>query len=303
MFKKAVRGKMAKVAAIQMASGPNVSANLSEARRLISDAVKQGAELVVLPENFAHMGMSESDILGIAEEYITDNEQLERPKGQIQEFLSSVSKEEKIWIVGGTIPLKAVQQSENASETEQSNKILSACLLLNDHGEVVARYDKIHLFDVDLGDQGGSYNESAFTEAGDKVVVADTPFGKLGMAVCYDLRFPELFRDMVSQGMEVLCLVSSFTATTGKAHWEVLNRARAIENLCFVVSSAQGGYHVNGRETYGNSMIIDPWGGILDHLASGSGFAIADIEVSHVQNIRKNFPVLEHIKLPCHLKQ
>ncbi|MCK5647861.1 MAG: carbon-nitrogen hydrolase family protein [Gammaproteobacteria bacterium] len=292
---------MAKVAAIQMASGPNVSANLSEARRLISDAVKQGAELLVLPENFAHMGMSESDILDIAEDYHTDNEKDEQSRGQIQAFLSSVAKEEKIWLVGGTIPLKAPQKSDNAADAEQNNKILSACLLVNDQGEVVARYDKIHLFDVDLGDQGGSYNESAFTEAGDTVVVVDTPFGKLGMAICYDLRFPELFRDMVSQGMEILCLVSSFTATTGKAHWEVLNRARAIENLCFVVSSAQGGYHVNGRETYGDSMIIDPWGGIIDRLASGSGFALADIDAGHVQKIRKNFPVLEHIKLPCQL--
>ena len=284
---------MAIIAAIQMASGPNVSANLSETRRLISDAVKQGAELVVLPENFAHMGMSETDVLEIAEDYIADNEQLDQSKSHIQDFLSSVAKEEKIWIVGGTIPLRAEKQTD---------KILSACLLINDQGEVVARYDKIHLFDVDLGDQGGSYNESAFTEAGDKVVVVDTPFGKLGLAICYDLRFPELFRDMVSQGMEVLCLVSSFTKTTGKAHWEVLNRARAIENLCFVISSAQGGYHVNGRETYGGSMIIDPWGGVLDHLVSGSGFAIAAIEAGHVQKVRKNFPVLEHIRLPCHLK-
>ena len=292
---------MARVAAIQMASGPNVSANLSEARRLISDAVKQGAELLVLPENFAHMGMSESDILDIAEDYHTDNEKDEQSRGPIQAFLSSVAKEEKIWLVGGTIPLKAPQKSDNAADAEQNNKILSACLLVNDQGEVVARYDKIHLFDVDLGEQGGSYNESAFTEAGDNVVVVDTPFGKLGMAICYDLRFPELFRDMVSQGMEILCLVSSFTATTGKAHWEVLNRARAIENLCFMVSSAQGGYHVNGRETYGDSMIVDPWGGIIDRLASGSGFAIADIDAGHVQKIRKNFPVLEHIKLPCQL--
>ncbi len=284
---------MAKVAAIQMASGPNVSANLSEARRLISDAAKQGAELVVLPENFAHMGMSESDILDIAEDFIFDMPPADRPKGPIQEFVSSVAKEEKIWLMAGTIPIKA---------GSQSNKTLSTSLLLNDKGEVVARYEKIHLFDVDLGEQGGTYNESAFTEAGNKVVVVDTPFGKLGMAICYDLRFPELFRDMVTQGMEILCLVSSFTSTTGKAHWEVLNRARAIENLCFVVSSAQGGYHVNGRETHGDSMIIDPWGSILDHLVSGSGFAIADIDTSYVQKVRKNFPALEHIKLPCHLK-
>ncbi|NOQ78842.1 MAG: carbon-nitrogen hydrolase family protein [Gammaproteobacteria bacterium] len=293
---------MAKVAAIQMASGPNVSANLSEAKRLIADAVKQGAELVVLPENFAYMGMSELDILDVSEDYISANVSGEQAKAPIQNFLSSVAKEEKVWILGGTIPLKVNHAADVERSGENREKILSACLLFNDEGKVAARYDKIHLFDVDLGDQGGAYNESAFTEAGDKVVVVDTPFGKLGIAICYDLRFPELFRDMVSQGMEVLGLVSSFTATTGKAHWEVLNRARAIENLCFVVSSAQGGYHVNGRETHGDSMIVDPWGGVIDRLPHGSGFAIADIDTETLQQTRKNFPVLEHIKLPCHLK-
>ena len=293
---------MAKVAAIQMASGPNVSANLSEAKRLIADAVKQGAELVVLPENFAHMGMSELDILDVSEDYISANVSGEQAKAPIQNFLSSVAKEEKVWILGGTIPLKVNHATDVEHSGENREKILSACLLFNDKGKVAARYDKIHLFDVDLGDQGGAYNESAFTEAGDKVVVVDTPFGKLGIAICYDLRFPELFRDMVSQGMEVLGLVSSFTATTGKAHWEVLNRARAIENLCFVISAAQGGYHVNGRETHGDSMIVDPWGGVIDRLPHGSGFAIADIDTETLQQTRKNFPVLEHIKLPCHLK-
>ena len=304
---------MAIVAAIQMASGPNVSANLSEAKRLISDAVKNGAELVVLPENFAFMGMSELDILEVAEGAIFNADGAifnaegaifnaegsivnddDPSKACIQKFLSSVAKEEKVWILGGTIPLKA-EQSES--------KILAASLLFNDQGNLAARYDKIHLFDIDLGEQGGAYNESSFTQAGDKVVVVDTPFGKLGMAICYDLRFPELFRDMVSQGMEILGLVSSFTATTGKAHWEVLNRARAIENLCFVVSAAQGGFHVNGRETYGDSMIVDPWGGVMDRLPHGSGFAIADIKPESLQQTRKNFPVLEHIKLPCHLKE
>ncbi|MCU7937989.1 MAG: carbon-nitrogen hydrolase family protein [gamma proteobacterium symbiont of Bathyaustriella thionipta] len=284
---------MAKVAAIQMASGPNVSANLSEAKRLITDAVKQGAELVVLPENFAHMGMSEPDVLEVAEDYISESDSAEHPRAQIQNFIAALAKEEKVWILAGTIPLRS---------SPESDKILSASLLFNDAGTVVARYDKIHLFDVDLGDQGGAYNESAFTDAGNKVVVVDTPFGKLGIAICYDLRFPELFRDMVSQGMEVLGLVSSFTATTGKAHWEVLNRSRAIENLCFVVSAAQGGYHVNGRETHGDSMIVDPWGGVMDRLPHGSGFAIADIKTENLQQTRKNFPVLEHIKLPCHLK-
>lgn len=284
---------MAKVAAIQMASGPNVKANLNEAKRLISDAAKAGAELIVLPENFAHMGMSEKDILNVAEVLLSESSRSDSP---IQDFISSTAKSKNVWIVAGTIPIK-----DNASGA--ADKIKAASLLFNDQGEIVARYDKIHLFDVDLGEQGGSYNESSFTEAGEQVVVVDTPFGKLGLAICYDLRFPELFRDMVSQGMEILAVSSSFTSTTGKAHWEVLNRARAIENLCFVVSSAQGGYHVNGRETYGDSMIIDPWGGIIDRLARGSGFAISDIEPSNLQKIRQNFPVLDHIRLPCALKK
>lgn len=292
---------MSKVAAIQMASGSNVTGNLNEARRLISDAVKQGAELVVLPENFAHMGMSEADILMVAENYRIDwtvaNEDPEHnnsgqlPESPLQSFLSTIAKEQNIWIVGGTIPLKS----------DVADKVLSACLLFNNKGEIAARYDKIHLFDVDMGEKCGTYNESAHTLEGDQVVVVDTPFGKLGMAICYDLRFPEFFRYMVSEGVEILTIVSSFTATTGKAHWEVLNRARAIENLSFVVSAAQGGYHVNGRETFGDSMIVDPWGKIIDRLARGSGFAIAKIELVNLQKIRKNFPVLKHIKLPCRL--
>ncbi|MCK5697600.1 MAG: carbon-nitrogen hydrolase family protein [Gammaproteobacteria bacterium] len=303
---------MTKVAAIQMASGPNVSANLNEAKRLISDAIKQGAKLVVLPENFAYMGLSELDILEVAEPSIIDNLSSEKNIGSdsnleeksyapIQTFLSSLAKEKKVWILGGTIPLQVKETSQILDKKKQPNKILASSLLFNDKGHVEARYDKIHLFDVDLGEQGGIYHESAFTQAGDKVVVVDTPFGKLGIAICYDLRFPELFRDMVSEGVQILGLVSSFTSTTGKAHWEILNRARAIENLCFVVSSAQGGYHVNGRETHGDSMIVDPWGGIIDHLPHGSGFVIADIKTENLEQTRKNFPVLKHIKLACHL--
>ncbi len=281
---------MTKVAVIQMASGPKVNANLSEAGRLIQNAAQQGAKLVVLPENFSHMGMSEKDILKVAEKPVREAAAM-NDTVPVQAFLSAVAKEHKIWIVGGTIPLK--------SETD--HKIRSACLLFNDQGEVVARYDKIHLFDIDFGEKGGAYNESSFTEAGDQVVVVETPFGKLGMAICYDLRFPELFRGMVIKGMEILVLASSFTATTGKAHWEVLNRARAIENLCFVVSAAQGGYHVNGRETFGDSMIVDPWGGIIDRLPRGSGVVISDINPEKLKQIRKSFPALEHIRLPCHL--
>ena len=289
---------MVKVAAIQMASGPNKSGNISEASRLISDAADQGAKLIVLPENFSHMGMAESDIVNVAEEFIGGAEsrcaveQDRQNHCQAQSFLSSIAKEKGVWIVGGTIPIKSAT----------ADKVVSACLLFNDQGEVTARYDKIHLFDADLGEKCGTYSESKFTDAGNKVIVVETPFGRLGMAICYDLRFPELFRDMTSQGVDIICLVSAFTATTGKAHWEVLNRARAIENLSFVISSAQGGYHVNGRETFGDSMIVDPWGGVLDRLARGSGFAIAQIDTAKLQAIREKFPVLDHIKLPCHLK-
>lgn len=282
-----------------MASGPNINGNLSEASRLIADAADQGAKLVVLPENFSHMGMAESDVLDIAEDFIGGSESRchaeedRQSHCQVQSFLSSIAKEKGIWIVGGTIPLKS----------DDAKKVYSACLLFNDQGKVAARYDKIHLFDVDLGEKCGTYNEPAYTQAGNNVVVADTPFGKLGLAICYDLRFPELFRDMAGQGVDIICMVSSFTATTGKAHWEVLNRARAIENLSFVISSAQGGYHVNGRETFGDSMIVDPWGGVIDRLARGSGFAIAKIDTIKLQTIRKKFPVLDHIKLPCRMRQ
>lgn len=289
---------MVKVAAIQMASGSNINGNISEASRLISDAAAQGAKLIVLPENFSHMGMAEADVLTVAEDFIGGSEKRCRVEDdrqthcQVQAFLSSIAKEKGIWIVGGTIPLKS----------KDSKKVHSACLVFNDQGEVAARYDKVHLFDVDLGEKCGTYNESTYIEAGDRVTVVDTPFGKLGLAICYDLRFPELFRDMAAQKVDIICLVSSFTATTGKAHWEVLNRARAIENLSYVISSAQGGYHVNGRETFGDSMIVDPWGGVIDRLVRGSGFAIAKIDTTQLQTIRKKFPVLEHIKLPCRMK-
>ena len=191
--------------------------------------------------------------------------------------------------MGGTLPLKANDDS----------KIRAACLLYDDQGRQVARYDKIHLFDVSLVDSDESYNESETIEAGDRSVVVDTPFGKLGLAVCYDLRFPELFRSMLDQGMELLALPSAFTAMTGKAHWEPLVRARAIENLCYVLAAGQGGYHVNGRETYGHSMIVDPWGQVMNELANGSGLVCASIDQDRLNNIRRTFPVLEHRNIHC----
>ena len=182
---------------------------------------------------------------------------------------------------------------------QSENKIRAACLLYNDQGEQVARYDKIHLFDVSMLDSDEKYTESDSIEAGDQAVVVDTPFGKLGLAICYDLRFPELFRTMLEHGMEIIALPSAFTAITGRAHWNTLVRARAIENLCFVLAAAQGGYHLNGRETYGHSMIVDPWGQVMNELANGSGLVCADIDLDYLQDIRRTFPCLDHRNIVC----
>ena len=260
-----------KVAAIQMASGPYVSSNLSEAARLIEVAVNQGARLVVLPEYFAIMGLKDTDKVAAKEV---------EGKGPIQEFLSSTAKKHKIWLIGGTIPLKC----------SSPDKVRNSCLVYNDQGEQVARYDKIHLFGLDLGNE--HYHEENTIEAGDAVKVVDTPFGKIGLSICYDLRFPELYRAMGDVNMIVV--PSAFTDTTGKAHWEPLIRARAIENLCYVIASAQGGYHISGRETHGNSMIIDPWGVVLDRLPRGSGVVIATMNPNYQMSIRKSLPALKH---------
>jgi predicted amidohydrolase len=266
------------VAAVQMASGPNVKANLEEAERLIKTAVQQDAELVVLPENFAIMGLTEADKVAIAE---TPGD------GQIQQFLSQQAQKRGIWIVGGTVPI----------ESGVTGKVFSASLLYNDSGEMVARYDKLHLFDVVLEDINESYNESETIEPGDEVVVVDTPFGKLGMAVCYDLRFPELFRTMADLGMEICVLPSAFTNLTGRAHWESLLRARAIENLCYMIAPDQGGYHKNGRETYGDSMIVDPWGVVLNRLPHGTGVVVSSIDLEKLRKTRQTFPALRHKRL------
>lgn len=272
--------KTIKIAAVQMASGPNINANLNEARRLISLAADAGAKMVVLPENFAIMGMQEQDKVAVRE----------KPgDGPIQAFVSEQASSNSIWLVAGTIPL----------ESSTAGKVRAACLLYNDQGQCVAQYDKTHLFDVHITQSNEKYIESETIEAGNTVVVAETPFGRLGLAVCYDLRFPELFRNMLNQGAELIAIPAAFTAVTGKAHWEILVRARAIENLCYVIAAAQGGYHVNGRESYGDSMIVDPWGNVLDRLASGSGFVIGRYDRSQISKLRSTFPVIDHRKLTC----
>ncbi|MBA2408402.1 MAG: carbon-nitrogen hydrolase family protein [Gammaproteobacteria bacterium] len=269
---------MHKMAAVQMASGPNVEANLLEAERLIARAAEAGAELVVLPENFAIMGMSEIDKVTIRER---------AGQGRIQKYLSFQARRHGVWIVGGTIPL----------ECEDPGKIAAACLLFDASGRQVARYDKIHLFDVHIVESGERYVESETITSGDDVVVVDTPFGRLGLAVCYDLRFPEMFRALLDRNAEIVALPAAFTAMTGKAHWECLVRARAIENLIYMVAAAQGGYHVNGRETFGDSMVVDPWGHVLDRLRHGSGVVVACVDRGRLESTRRNFPAIAHRKL------
>jgi len=263
--------KAFKVAAIQMASGPNVTGNLAEARRLVAKAAASGAKLVVLPEFFAIMGMNERDKVTVRE---TPGE------GVIQQFLSETARQHKIWLVGGSIPLAASAE----------DKVLNSCLVYDETGAQVGRYDKIHLFNLELGNE--SYNEAATIEAGRDVVVIDSPFGRIGLAVCYDLRFPEMFRAMAD--VDIIVLPAAFTATTGKVHWEALVRARAIENLSYVIAAAQGGYHVNGRETHGHSMVVDPWGRVLDELPRGSGVVVAELNPSYQASLRKSLPALSH---------
>ena len=263
--------ELIKIAAIQMASGPSVAANLSEAERLIEVAANQGAKLVVLPEYFAIMGMKETDKVAVREQ---------EGKGPIQTFLSKIAKEHGIWLIGGSVPMVS----------NFPNKVRNSCLVYDDKGKQVARYDKIHLFGLDLGNE--HYHEENTIESGNDIQVVDTPFGKIGLSICYDLRFPELYRAMGE--VNVIVIPAAFTETTGKAHWETLVRARAIENLSYVIAAAQGGYHLSGRETHGNSMIVDPWGVILDRLPRGSGVVIATMNPQYQTSLRKSLPALKH---------
>ena len=260
-----------RIAAIQMASSPQVSSNLIEAERLIGVAASQGAQLVVLPEYFCIMGTKDTD-------KVKAREQLGH--GPIQAFLSRMAREHKIWLIGGTVPLVS----------NYPNKVRNSCLVFDSSGKQVARYDKIHLFGLDLGTE--HYHEENTIESGSEVVVVNTPFGKIGLSVCYDLRFPELYRAMGN--VDIIVVPSAFTETTGKAHWETLIRARAIENLCYVIAPAQGGYHLSGRETHGNSMIVDPWGVVLDRLPRGSGVVIANINRDYQTSLRTSLPALKH---------
>lgn len=266
------------VAAVQMVSVPERESNLVEAARWIAQAAEQGARLIVLPENFAHMGLAETDKLALAE---TPGD------GPIQAFLSQQAKMHQVWLVGGTLPM--------AGSTP--TRVRAACLVYDDQGRQVARYDKVHLFDVSITATQETYLESDTIEPGDQLTVVTTPFGRMGLAVCYDLRFPEMFRAMAQSGLDLLVIPAAFTATTGQAHWEILLRARAVENLCYVVASGQGGRHTNGRETFGESMIVDPWGKVVSRLAQGPGVVTASLDPHLLENLRRNFPVLIHRRL------
>ena len=260
-----------RVAALQMVSTPRVDENLATADRLIADAVAQGARLVALPEYFPIMGMSDGDKVALCE---TDG------NGPIQSFLADAARRHGVWLVAGSLPLVA----------KDPGKVLNSCLAYNPAGQRVARYDKIHLFGFQKGAE--CYNESATIEPGTKPVAFDAPFGRIGLSICYDLRFPELYRALGACDLQII--PAAFTETTGRAHWEILLRARAIENQCYVLAIGQGGRHENGRETHGNSMLIDPWGEILDRKAKGEGIVIGNLDHARIADLRASLPALKH---------
>lgn len=263
------------VAALQMVSAANVADNLQQVAALLAQAAAAKAQLAVLPENFAFMGLNEQDKLAVAE---ADGQ------GPIQDFLAAQARQHRLWLVGGSIPLSS----------EDSSRVCSACLVYDPAGLRRGRYDKIHLFDVEISDQE-AYRESRTVAPGAlRPVVVATSVGRLGLSICYDVRFPELFRALAAQEMELLAVPSAFTTKTGAAHWQVLLRARAIENQCVVIAPGQGGQHANGRETHGESMIIGPWGEILARLDKGPGVAVAEVDLDALHQLRRRFPALAH---------
>jgi deaminated glutathione amidase len=266
---------MGKVAAIQMTSSHVVAENLAAAGALLREAKDAGALIACLPENFSFIGLKDVDKLQVAE---PDG------LGPVQAFLRDTARNLNMWILGGTIVIR----------TDDSSRVANSSLLIDAHGKRVARYDKIHLFDVTIPGRNEQYRESSHVRPGRAAVIADTPVGKLGLSVCYDMRFPELYRELVLQGAEWLAMPAAFTVPTGRAHWETLLRARAIENLCYVVAPAQSGLHTSGRETYGDTLIVDYWGQVLARLARGIGVITADIDLASQAESRARFPALDN---------
>ena len=259
-----------KVAALQMVSTPRVAENIATATALIAQAAMLGARLVVLPEYFGILGMKDTDKVAVRE---SDG------SGPLQDFLAAAAARHGVWVVGGSVPLSC----------DEPGKVLNTTLVYDDKGQRVARYDKIHLFGFESGTE--RYQESATIVPGSTPVALDTPFGRLGLSICYDLRFPELYRALAA---DIIAVPAAFTATTGRAHWELLLRARAVENLAWVIAAAQGGRHENGRETWGQSMVIDPWGNVLACQAKGAGIVIAEIDPAFQQKMRASLPALGH---------
>jgi len=260
-----------KAAVVQLISAPEVAPNLATAGRLLAEAAAGGAQLAVLPEYFPFIGATDAARLQARER---------EGRGPIQDFLAEAARRHGLWLVGGSIPLHA----------DDPARLRNACLVFDADGERRARYDKIHLFGFRKGDE--VYDEAATIERGSRPVALDTPWGRLGLGICYDLRFPELFRGLGP--MDMLALPAAFTETTGRAHWELLLRARAVENQCYVLAAAQGGRHPTGRMTHGNSMIVDPWGEVLARIDKGEGVAIAEIDPARIAEVRAQLPALQH---------
>jgi len=266
------------VAAVQMTSSHLVADNLLAAGKLLREAKELGAQVACLPENFSFIGLRDADKLQVAE---PDG------AGPVQDFLRDTARALKLWILGGTTVIRGDSEA----------RVANASLLIDADGNRAARYDKIHLFDVTIPGRNEQYLESTHVAPGRRVVVADTPVGRLGLSVCYDMRFPELYRELTAQGAEWLVMPAAFTVPTGRAHWETLLRARAIENLCYVVAPAQSGTHTSGRETYGDTLIIDYWGQVLTRLPKGTGVITADIDLAKQAETRTRFPALDNRRL------
>lgn len=267
-----------KIAALQMVSGLDVQRNLAQARLLMQQAAALGAELVALPEYFCAMGRRDTDKLAVRESF---------GQGPIQDFLAQAARELQLWVLGGTVPLAA----------DDDGHALNSSLLFSPQGECAARYDKIHLFHFENGKE--RYEEAATVQAGSRPVVCDVrarsgAVWRLGLSVCYDLRFPELYRALSAQGADVLLVPSAFTHTTGQAHWETLLRARAVENLAYVLAPGQGGVHENGRRTWGHSMLVDPWGEVQALQACGPGIALGELSHERLWQLRQQLPALTH---------
>ncbi|HEY2561080.1 MAG TPA: carbon-nitrogen hydrolase family protein [Caldimonas sp.] len=270
-----------KIAAVQMVSTPSVETNLAAARRLVTAAAAAGAELVVLPEYFCFMGKSDRDKLAIAER---------AGAGPIQRALADAAHEFGVWLIGGTLPL-AVDAAPGASTA--GDRVMNSNLVFSPLGELAARYDKMHLFAYDNGRE--RYDEARTLQAGRTPVAFDADGWRVGLSVCYDLRFPELYRALARPPCDLLSVPAAFTYTTGLAHWEVLLRARAIENQCYVVAAAQGGTHENGRRTFGHSLVVDPWGEVVAcRRDDGEGIVVAELRRERIADVRRQLPALEH---------